>query len=182
LFDGSPVTLPDSTSATRPVDLPFDFYDFMSSTSRTECQERISGERTRSPTPSEVHTKSTATSEVLTSDTNPTTVPSDAAVNTANLAALSFAPPYPVLGSAALAENLLAKHQRELQLLAPGDMHSWLEGARPASLVGTAVKDGQPQATRSGCVRSRMSDILAAGALFDETDIISHVYTQKLDM
>lgn len=97
-------------------------------------------------------------------------------------------------------------------------MQSWLEGvadprfsltneARPASLAGTVVKDGQPQATRCGWVDpSRCEtnpndyiyvfgslltagpdvdirpDILAAGALFEETDIISHVDTQKLDM
>lgn len=115
--------------------------------------------------------------------------------------AAAFTTPAYHFAHTGLTESVLAKHQHELQLLNPGDMGAWLEGAGPgcARLGISHRKKGRgaraprskpsqasdasydlvaPPITEAVC----SLDVLAAGALFDEQTYDPSMYTLLPDM
>ncbi|KAB5563518.1 hypothetical protein GE09DRAFT_1057153 [Coniochaeta sp. 2T2.1] len=101
-----------------------------------------------------------------------------------------------------LTESVLAKHQYELQVLSPGDMGTWLEGAGPGC-TRLAVGYYYNKKGHGGAARSKPSqasdasydyvasptteagqnlDVLASGAQFNEQTFNPYMYTSHIDM
>ncbi|OIW34826.1 hypothetical protein CONLIGDRAFT_26712 [Coniochaeta ligniaria NRRL 30616] len=123
----------------------------------------------------------------------------------ANVAAsdMAFTTPTYVFTGKGLTESVLANHQYELQLLNPGDMGAWLEGAG-ARCTHLAVAGHQKKGCgRCHAPRSKPSqasdasydfvsspateagrglDIMAAGALFNEQTFNPSIYNSHLDV
>lgn len=112
---------------------------------------------------------------------------------------MAFTTPIYNFADTGLTESILAKHQHELQLLNPGDMGAWLEGAVPGcTRFAVPHRENGRHAPRSrpsqasdasyDLVASPLTeagqslDVLAAGALFDEQTFSPYMYTSHLDM
>lgn len=125
------------------------------------------------------------------------------AVADVTASAAAFTAPVYHFARAGLTESVLAEHQHELQLLNPGDMGAWLEGAGPGCARLAVLHHHHSKGHASRAPRSKPSqasdasydlvapptteavrslDILAAGALFDEQTYRPYMYTSDLDM
>lgn len=116
--------------------------------------------------------------------------------------AVTTTPTY-IYADRGLTESVLAHHQYELQLLSPGDMGAWLEGAGARFSYLTVSGQQKKGYGRGHAPRSKPSqasdasydilpapdaeagrglDIMAAGALFNEQSSNPYMYETHLDM
>ncbi|KAH8905470.1 hypothetical protein BR93DRAFT_929727 [Coniochaeta sp. PMI_546] len=116
---------------------------------------------------------------------------------------MAFTTPTYIFADRGLTESVLANHQYELELLNPGDMGAWLEGAGPRcthlAVSGRRQKGhGRGHAPRSkpsqasdasydlvpspATEAGRVEDIMATGALFNDQSFNPFMYDPHLDM
>jgi hypothetical protein len=109
---------------------------------------------------------------------------------------VTFTTPTYTFASRGLTESALAQHQHELQLVKPGDMAAWLEGAAPGYTqiaVAPPTNNRRRRPPRSHpsqasdasydfvaaptTVAGQNQDVRATGALFDEQALDPYTYT-----